>query len=183
MRKIFTAFVVSFLIYFNCFSQTTETDMIGKQIPDLTFKTLAGEEIKLGELKGKVIVLNLFFRQCPHCVLEKPFLNEVYQQYEKEDIVFLAISSRDDAATLNAYLQKKPFSFKIVPSPAEAKGKNWTAKTNHKLILENFGSEAYPTNIIVNREGVITYYRKGFTDTPAFKEKYKEALVAALAKE
>lgn len=180
MKRAITTFLVCIILCIKCFSQTIDSEMIGKQIPDLTFKTLTGEEIKLRDLKGKVIVLNLFFKQCPHCVLEKPFLNEVYNQFQKEDIVFLAISSRDDAATLNEYLLKKPFPFKIIPSPAKAKGKDWTAKTNHKLILENFGTEAYPTNIIVNREGIITYYRKGFTDSPVFKDKYKEALLTAL---
>lgn len=180
MKKVLSVFIVCFFIFLNCFSQNAETEMIGKQIPDLTFKTLTGEEIKLRDLKGKVLVINLFFKQCPHCVLEKPFLNEVFDQYEKEDIVFLAVSSRDDAATLNGYLQKKPFKFKIVPSPVKMKGKDWTSTTNHNMILNNFGTEAYPTNIIVSRQGLITYYKKGFSDNDTFKENYRQAILAAL---
>src|SRR5688572_6758425 len=47
----------------------------GKTMPELSLKTVNGEKIETKDLKGKVIVLNLWFTACHPCIAELLALN------------------------------------------------------------------------------------------------------------
>ena len=45
--------------------------------PNTVFKTVDGEELELGDLKGKVIVLNVWATWCAPCIKEMPSLDNL----------------------------------------------------------------------------------------------------------
>lgn len=45
--------------------------------PTLTFSNTRGEEMRLSDYKGKVILVNVWATWCPPCVVEMPMLNEL----------------------------------------------------------------------------------------------------------
>ena len=97
--------------------------------------------------------------------MEIPHLNQLRERYQQNpDVVFLAISSRDDAEQLQKFLNKTDFAFEIVPSSARAKSRNWPSETYYNLLKENFGTTSYPTNIIIDKSSRISYYKKGFSE-------------------
>jgi len=78
--------------------------------------TLDGTKIDTAALLGKVVVLNLWFINCPNCREEIKMLNDVVDQYGgNKDVVFigLAASKKPD---LEKFLAKNPFKYQIVPS-------------------------------------------------------------------
>src|SRR6188472_749498 len=54
----------------------------GKEIPELSLKTVTGEKIETKDLKGKVIVINLWFTTCHPCIAELPALNRLVEEYK-----------------------------------------------------------------------------------------------------
>jgi thiol-disulfide isomerase/thioredoxin len=107
-----------------------------------TFKvtSLDGQTFDLSALKGKVVVLNFWFIGCAPCQVEMPGLNQVVKEFKDKDVVFIAFAN-DDEKALRTFLNKKEFHYNIIASAEQ--------------IAQEFGVSAYPTHVIIDRQGRI----------------------------
>jgi hypothetical protein len=62
---------------FELHGKIKNTKLIGKSLPDFNFKDLNGKYVKLSELIGKPIIINLWFKECIPCIAEMPTLNSI----------------------------------------------------------------------------------------------------------
>jgi peroxiredoxin len=114
---------------------------VGKVAPDFKAKTLDGREVSLQNLKGKIVVMNLWFVACAPCIAEMPQLNKIVEKYkDQKDVVFLA-PAMDDAADIKSFLKGHPFNYQIVP-----------AANN---IIKSYDTTVFPTHIIIGKDGTI----------------------------
>jgi thiol-disulfide isomerase/thioredoxin len=63
---------------------------------DLSGDDLDGKPIDLADLRGKPVVVNLWWSQCPPCRVEQPDLNEAYDELG-EHVSFVGINIRDSS--------------------------------------------------------------------------------------
>lgn len=116
--------------------------MEGKAFPTFRFKDLNGNEYTNENMKGKILVIKCWFIGCKPCVTEIPELNELVTKYQnRKDVVFVSLAL-DKPEQLNAFLLKKPFSYAVVANQSQ-------------FIGEVLGISAYPTHIVVDKEGTI----------------------------
>lgn len=110
--------------------------------------TLDGKTIRASDLNGKVVVLNLWFINCPNCVDEINKLNAIVEEYKSNpEIVFLA-PAPNTPKELNAFLKENPFKYQVIPNAAE-------------LILVKFGNKdkngimttPFPMHIVFDQKG------------------------------
>src|SRR5215210_5556853 len=93
--------VFAFLLVFS-FSVSAQTKSMTSQQPSFAAVAIDGTKIETAALKGKVIVLNLWFINCPNCREEIEMLNSLVDQYSgNKDVVFVGL-----AASKKADLQK-----------------------------------------------------------------------------
>jgi thiol-disulfide isomerase/thioredoxin len=52
----------------------------------------SGEQIKISDLKGKVVLLNFWASWCPPCRWEMPYFEKAWKEYKDQDVVFIGIS-------------------------------------------------------------------------------------------
>lgn len=64
---------------------------------ELTGTDLDGNEVDLADLRGKPVVVNVWWSQCPPCRVEQPELNEAAAELG-DDVTFLGINIRDSSA-------------------------------------------------------------------------------------
>jgi len=64
----------------------------GTVAPNFIAKDLLGEMVDLNTLKGKVVLLNFWFINCPPCRMEMPDLNELKNEYKDQEVVFIGIT-------------------------------------------------------------------------------------------
>jgi peroxiredoxin len=83
--------------------------------PDFTAKTFGGNTIKLSDLRGKVILVNVWASWCPPCRAEMPAIERVFQAYKNRRFMVLAINStvQDKVADAHDFAIKNKFSFPI----------------------------------------------------------------------
>ena len=94
-------------------------------------------------LKGKIVVLNFWFIRCPPCRMERPFLNQIVEEYKKDtNVVFIAVSL-DPKAQLQSFLKDYPFNYHVIPEG--------------RAIAEKNKVEQYPTHAILDKEGKIAF--------------------------
>ena len=80
-------------------SRLSRLEMIGKPAPEIVGRDIDGKEIKLSDLKGKVVLVDFWATWCPPCVSAMPELKALQTKYGKDGFVILGINldaHRDD---------------------------------------------------------------------------------------
>ena len=98
-------------------------------------------------MEGDLIVYNFWFTTCPPCKAEIPKLNELKLKYKDKNVHFIAIAL-DPEYKIASFLKTTPLYYDII---AEA-----------SYISDKFDVTAYPTNIIVDKKGIIQFYETGY---------------------
>ena len=133
----------------------------GDVMYDFTFTEVeSGEQYSLSELfeTKEMVMLNFFFSACGPCQNEFPAMIEAYEKY-KNDVAIISIDPIDgEEGTLAA---KKSFHlpFYVV------------SDQSRDIVTNFFNVSSYPTNVIIDRFGVITMIDKGgIFDSDIFSE-------------
>lgn len=129
---------------------TTEDDsLLGRLAPGFELLGMDGQLCTLEKLKGKVVVLNFWFRNCKPCVNEMPTLNSIKERYDPSNVVFLALTF-DTKDEVGDFLRTHAFSFKILP--------------NAGLVANEYGIAAYPASMVIDRKGIVRFVQVGGPD-------------------
>jgi peroxiredoxin len=123
-----------------------QSELVGKQAMDFEVVDLKGKKYNLSELKGKVVVLNFWFVECKPCIMEMPELNELTKEFKGKDVVFLAIAL-NDKKRVKKFLKTTKFDYRVV--------------SNGQPVADAYGIKGFPTNIIIDQNGLIKYVSSG----------------------
>ena len=80
--------------------------LVGKQAPDFVLKTFDGKDISLSDQKGKTILLNFWASWCMPCRQEAPALEDSWQRYINEDVVFIGVNVWDEPSNAENYISQ-----------------------------------------------------------------------------
>src|ERR1051325_10242000 len=64
--------------------------------PDFVLPDMNGQVVRLSQLKGKVVLLNIWATWCPPCRKEMPTMETLYQRLKSADFLMLAVSQDVD---------------------------------------------------------------------------------------
>ncbi|MDQ1610348.1 MAG: hypothetical protein QOG00_279 [Pyrinomonadaceae bacterium] len=87
------------------------------ELVDATLTTLDGKSLKLSDLKGKVVVLNLWATWCGPCRREIPDFIKIQEEYEGRGLEVLGVTSEDErntAESVNQFVKEFEINYKVV---------------------------------------------------------------------
>nr|WP_263326689.1 redoxin domain-containing protein [Neobacillus sp. Marseille-Q6967] len=84
---------------------------VGAKAPDFELKTLAGDTVKLSDLKGKKVMLNFWATWCPPCKAEMPAMEQLHKELGDE-VVILAVNI-DPHLDVKAFVDENGITFPI----------------------------------------------------------------------
>ena len=135
----------------------------GKSAPVFKAFNMNGEEFILENLRGNVVVVNLWGTFCEPCLQEIPKLNALVEKYKDKQVVFLA-PAVDAKESLNGFLQKHPFlyqvlrdSFGIISQYSPKKKSGVETKPGSFIML-------LPTHLIIDKDGTVVKHFWGFSE-------------------
>ena len=128
-KTLFVALGLSFLAA----GSLASSDMIGQKAPDFALKSSTGENLRLSEYRGEVVMLNFWATWCGPCRQEMPLLDDLYNRYERVGFKLLGVN----------------IDFPILFD---------ASKDVSKLYEVN----AMPVTVILDREGNVRYVHKGY---------------------
>lgn len=84
--------------------------------PDFTLDTLDGGKVTLSDLRGKIVVVNIWATWCPPCRAETPALKNSYEQYKDSGVVILGVdvTNQDLISDVDAFVQEFSLTYPIL---------------------------------------------------------------------
>jgi len=138
----------------------------GFSAPDFTLDLLGGEQVTLSDLRGKVVLVNLWASWCLPCRAEMPAIEKVYRANKDRGLEVLAVNStfQDREAEAAAFVQTFGLTFLI---PLDRTG----------AVSARYQLRALPSTYFVDRQGVIRSVVIGGPMSEATLQSMVEALL------
>ena len=143
----------------------SRADAIGKPATPWTFPGLDGKSHALADYRGKVVVLDFWYRGCGWCVKAMPQMNAVAEDFAGRPVAVLGMNNDRDEGDA-----------KLV---AEVMGLKYPTIRVDPDFLDRCGVQGFPTVIVVDPEGVVRDVHVGYSkDLRAKLGKSIEALLS-----
>ncbi len=116
--------------------------------PDISGATLDGEQLKLSDYKGKIVVINTWGSWCAPCRAEAKYLKSVSEATKSKGVEFVGINTRD-AQKSSAVAFEEDYEIEY-PSLYDPAGKQIL-----KFPQGSLSPQGIPSTLVVDREGKI----------------------------
>ena len=124
---------------------------VGDRFADVSLATIDGKSINTADLRGKIVILNIWATWCPPCKAELPDFNRIATEY-KDDVVIIAADVDAGQGDAYAYVQQNFPKTDIV----------FAYDTSHNDAYKAAGGDGYvPYTAIMDQNGVIIYTDSG----------------------
>ena len=129
--------------------------------PDVAFKNLDGQDVRLDAYKGKVVLVNFWATWCEPCQIEIPWLIEMQQKYSSKGFTILGVDVDDESnKDVSAYVSKEVFNVNGQKLPM-----NYPVLRGNDAVADKFGGLlGYPTSFLISRDGKIVKKVQGLLD-------------------
>ena len=136
-----------------CSGSATKPE-VGRPAPDFSVTTLDGSTLRLSDLRGKVVFVNLWATWCPPCREEMPSMVRFYEAFKAQGVEIIAVSEDKDPEALRRFVaaQRIPFPVGLDPD---------------KKIYTLYRATGVPETHLLNKKGVIEVSRIGPFDWTA----------------
>lgn len=149
-------------------------EWVGKAGAPFALKDLQGNPLNLADLLGKKVVwLNFWGLRCAPCIQELPALQKIYETYADKGLLLIGVDTDGvDAKFLQDQLSSRQdlkaagITFPIAPDQDFA-------------VIDAYGLEGAPLNIIIDKKGIIRFRHEGYEEGD--EKRYVEALKPLLA--
>lgn len=140
----------------------------GSPAPDWSLPTLAGDTVRLADLKGKVVLLDFFYKSCAPCCAAMPILQSLHEKYKDKGFVMIGIDPIDDPVEdeMENFLAKRGITYTILFSERE--------------LYQTYQIWLFPTLFFLDRQGKIAKVHHGFSKD--MEEELETDLVKLLEK-
>jgi peroxiredoxin len=129
--------------------------------PDFTLKSVAGENLRLSEFRGEVVLINFWASWCGPCRQEMPVLSELHDKYKALGFTVLGVNVEEDSGKARKLLQEIPVSFPVLLD-------------NESVVSKQYDVVAMPSTVLVDRDGNMRYLHRGYK--PGLEDVYLQQI-------
>lgn len=141
---ILLALIVTGSIVFKKFkaSPLQKNAEIGKPAPDFELKDVNGKKWKLGQLRGKIVILNFWASWCNDCKEEKKSIQAYLNKNGiANDIVFLTVAYRDNPLKVKEFVKNAGYSFPVLIDDGD--------------VSSAYGVKGVPETFLIDKNGIL----------------------------
>lgn len=137
----------------------------GQTAPDFALKSSTGENLRLSEYRGDVVMINFWATWCGPCRQEMPLLDELYTRYERVGFNLLGVNIDDDSRRAMQMIEELGVNFPVLFD-------------SRKEVSKLYEVEAMPVTVLVDREGNVRFVHHGYK--PGYEDKYLDQVRSLL---
>ncbi|MFZ2989562.1 TlpA disulfide reductase family protein [Ideonella sp.] len=123
----------------------------GAPAPNFVLRTLDGQNLRLSEQRGQVVMLNFWATWCGPCREEMPQLNRLHDKYKGAGFALLGINVDEDPRQAAALAAKLGVKFPVLLD-------------SDKQISKTYDLSAMPSTVLIDRDGKVRHVHRGYRD-------------------
>jgi peroxiredoxin len=135
--------------------------LIDQPAPDFALRSMTGENLRLSEHLGEVVVINFWATWCGPCRQEMPLLDEMYGKYHLAGLTLLGVNLDESSERATEMAKALKVSYPVLFDARKEVGRAYEV-----------GS--MPLTVMIDREGVVRQVFQGFK--PGYEKHYAEQL-------
>jgi thiol-disulfide isomerase/thioredoxin len=142
IAPLLTAFAIGVFAFA---SQGDTSSLEGKPAPAWAFPVLdKAQTVKLGDLKGSVVVVDYWATWCPPCRASLPHLNDLSKETElaSKGLKVFAVNSKEKAEKVRDFVKQNKYTFTVLMDEKGAFGRDYLV-------------EGIPTTVVIGRDGTV----------------------------
>ena len=142
-----------------------KTEFVGKPTPAFVLKGLEGQEVKLADFAGKVLIVDFWATWCGPCKAELPTFVALQSQYADQGFSLIGLSVDDSADQVRPFAQEHHLNFPLLMADAK--------------VREAYGNiSAIPTTFVIDKKGIVRYTHVGSPEDLLIFQRQVEELLA-----
>lgn len=131
---------------------------LAESAPDFTLKSRSGDNVRLEELRGDVVMLNFWASWCGPCRQEMPHMDDIQKEFEDYGFHVVAVNVDQNRADADRFLAAVPVDFTIL----------FDEKSD---VSQLYQVQAMPTTVMIDRDGQARFLHRGYQ--PGYEDKYR----------
>jgi cytochrome c biogenesis protein CcmG, thiol:disulfide interchange protein DsbE len=120
--------------------------LVGRAAPDFSTTWLGGGEIRLGDVTGRLVLLEFWAPWCPACLKNIEPLNEAYRVYG-DRLQVIALSAELGQKTLETFVNDHGIAYPVAFSD--------------RRIVQDYGAMSIPVTVLVDKTGIVRHHGYG----------------------
>ena len=157
VNRILTGISVAlFLVTGSAFAKEVKID--GKAM-DFTLPSRSGENVRLAEMQGEVVLVNFWASWCGPCREELPKLEEMHQKYKELGVKIVGINIDETRELSQKLLKDVEVNFSVLYD-------------HDNRVSEPYNIRAMPSTYIIDKSGNFRYLHLGYQ--PGYELAYEE---------
>ena len=131
--------------------------LVNEKVKDFEFRSVDGKTIKLSDLRGKVVLLDVWATWCAPCMVSIPHLIKTYEKLRNKgfEILFVSVDSDADKSKVTSLAKEMNIPFPVVFDSG---------------FREAYGIDSFPTSFFIDPNGNIRRRESGFDAPEATRE-------------
>jgi thiol-disulfide isomerase/thioredoxin len=148
----------------SAFAQACDADAEMANL-DFVVQDMNGEDVRLSDYKGQVILLDFWATWCAPCRIEIPGFIELYDKYGPQGFVVIGFDVDDPVPAIQSFAAELKMNYPVLVG------------ADRDDVKDAYGPPiGYPTSFVIDREGRICASHTGFVP----KETFEQQILALL---
>jgi RNA polymerase sigma factor (sigma-70 family) len=119
---------------------------VGKAF-DFTLTTIEGKQVRSGDLRGKVVIIDCWATWCAPCMMLLPEVKELYEKHHQDGLEVIGMSLDDDVAKVKKTCERMSLNWpQVIVSTDEKQRSLW---------YEAAGIRSLPSVFVIDRDGIL----------------------------
>jgi peroxiredoxin len=141
MKHVFVS-VVMVVGLLGLLGMAARPPLVGGPAPEITLKDLQGQDVRLSDLRGKIVLLNFWATWCKPCKEEMPAMQASYDKLRGQGFVVLAVNELEDTDRVIEHIRTHGHTFPVVMD-------------HDNVVANRYGVVGLPVSFLVDRQGIV----------------------------
>jgi len=125
--------------------------LLGQTAPDFALHAVVGDNVRLSEHRGEVVVLNFWSSRCTSCRTQLAALNRSFATYRSAGLSIYGVGVDDDPVQSRDFARSARVDFALLLDPA-------------KEVSRSYQVDNLPMTVLIDRNGTIRYVLRDYSD-------------------